>query len=328
MNEGENKTMIIDCSNTIPEYRFDGTFEEDPKNSKYVKLFGSTWAQWAGMSKEEFSKRLAGNESAKEIMQEVNNRLKEELSMDNFIKMLDESEVRYHAIHNMDYGRDKYESPADHDRTAQILEEYPDRFIAYAGYNPHKGTESLKVVRKALLEQGYRGVVIAPYEHGIGADDRRYYPLYSLCDELEVPIWIHSSINYYDNESVFIDHPKSLEKPLNDFANLKIIAGHGGWPWIQDLIAMLLKYDNLYVDISAFRPKYINMKDTGWDMFMYYADNLIQNQLVFGSDWVTIGMPIKQILSEVEEWDLKDSVREKMMWKNANRLFKLNLTEE
>lgn len=318
--------MIIDCSNTIPEYRFDGSFEADPRNITYVKLFGSTLASYVGMSKEEFIEKL-NRSSAVEVTSEIYEKLKPEYTMDKFINMLDEAGIALHAIHNMDYGRNKYEEPADHERTAEILREYPDRFIAYAGFNPHKGEKSLQVVRKALEEKGYKAVVIPPYEHGITADDSRYYPVYALCEELNVPIWIHSSINYYLDESVFTGHPKHLEKPLLDFKNLKIIAGHGGWPWNQDLIALMLKHDNLYLDFSAFKPKYVNTPNTGWDMLMHYANNLLQDQIVFGSDWVTIGVPIKEIIAEMEEWDLKPHVREKLMWRNANKLFNLNLPE-
>ncbi|MCH6264311.1 MULTISPECIES: amidohydrolase family protein [Neobacillus] len=316
--------MFIDCSNTLPEFIFEEPKEIDPNNTEYRLLFGKKWAQLAGMSKEEFFQK-AQQQSVDAVMRDVYAKLEEEFSMDKFLNMLSESNIVYHAIHNMDYGRDGSEPPADHDYVAEILKKYPGRFIGFAGYNPHKGTESLKTVRKALTEQGYKAVVIPPYEHGVKADDRKYYPLYALCDELNIPIWIHSSINYYRQTSVFLDHPSNLEAPLMDFKNLKIIAGHGGWPWVPDLIAMLLKYENLYVDTSAFRPKYIAEPNTGWDMFMYYANSLIQDKIVFGSDWLTLGMPIKDVISEIEAWPLKDSVREKFYWKNANKVFNLGL---
>lgn len=316
--------MIIDCSNTLPEFQFESSSEINYKNEEYRKLFGQRWARLAGWTKEEFMEKVA-HKPAEEVTQEVYAKLATDFSMDKFLKMLSDSDIAYHAIHNMDYGRDSSEEPVDHDYIAEIIKKYPNKFIAYAGFNPHKGTKSLKVVRKALTEQGYKAVVIPPYEHGVKADDRKYYPLYALCEELDVPIWIHSSINYYRETSVFIDHPSNLEAPLIDFPHLKIIAGHGGWPWIPDIMAMLLKYKNLHVDTSAFRPKYIAQPNTGWDMFMYYANSLIQDQIVFGSDWLTIGIPIKEFMAEVEEWPLKDSVREKYYWKNANKLFKLGL---
>ncbi|EKN62726.1 putative antibiotic-resistance protein [Neobacillus bataviensis LMG 21833] len=316
--------MFIDCSNTLPQFQFEDSQELNPNNTEYRLLFGPRWAQLAGWTKEEFFQQVELH-SIEYVMQQVYAKLDEEFAMDNFLNMLRKANIAYHAIHNMDYGRDSSTPPVDHEVVAEILKQYPNRFIGFAGFNPHKGTESLKTVRKAITEQGFKAVVIPPYEHGVKADDRKYYPLYALCDELGIPIWIHSSINYFRETSVFLDHPSNLEAPLMDFKNLKIIAGHGGWPWIPDMIAMLLKYENLYVDTSAFRPRYIAEPNTGWDMFMYYANTLIQDKIVFGSDWLTLGMPINEVIEEVEAWPLKASVKEKFFWKNANKLFKLGL---
>src|SRR5690625_4712055 len=165
--------MIIDCSNTLPKFQLEGFFEKNSKNEEYHKLFGPRWAKLAGWSKGEFLTKLEAT-SFEDVMEDVLAELKINLSMDNFLKMLKDNGVVYHAIHNMDYGRDGSESPVDHDYVADILKKYPNRFLGFAGYNPHKGTKSLKVVRKALTEQGYKAVVLPPYEHGLQADDRRY----------------------------------------------------------------------------------------------------------------------------------------------------------
>lgn len=314
---------IIDVSNTLPQFQFGTVDAIEEKNRDYIQLFAPRWANLAGWGKNEFQKRLQNN-SLENVLKQLFSELDEIYSFDKFRTLLKESNVTYHAIHNLDYGRTRDEAPVDHEEVTQILAEYPEEFIGFAGFNPHK-KGSLQVVRQALIAQNYKAVVIAPYDHGISADDRRYYPLYALCEELDVPIWIHSSINYFKETSVFIDHPKHLEGPLMDFEQLKIIAGHGGWPWVEDMVALLLKYTNLYVDTSAFRPKYISKPHTGWSLFLHYANTLLQDQIVFGSDWLTLGLPIKDFLAEVDDWPLKPEVREKFYYKNAARLFKLPL---
>lgn len=318
--------MIIDVSNTLPIFQFEQAEQIDEKNEEYIMLFAPRWANLVGWSKEDLYEKMQ-KYSIVEVVNELFGILEKEYSMDKFSQLLKESNVVKHAIHNLDYGRSKYELPEDHDRTAKILKEYPGQYIGFAGYNPHKGTKSLRVVKKAILEQGFEAVVIAPYDHGLHANDKRYYPLYSFCDEHGIPVWIHASINYFQETSAFIDHPKYLEEPLLHFDNLKLIAGHGGWPWIPDMIALLLKYDRLYVDTSAFRPKYIGMPNTGWEMFLQYANTLIQDQILFGSDWLTLGLPIKDFVAEVESWNLKDEVLEKFLWKNANQLFGFNVSK-
>lgn len=316
--------MIIDVSNTVPQFQFEQIHTIDEKNKEYIHLFAPRWAQLLGWSKEELMVKLQ-NERIEDVLNELFLQLEIDYSMENFLKMLQQSNVVKHAIHNLDYGRSKYSEPVSHEETAQLLKQYEGQFIGFAGYNPHIGTKSLQVVKKAILEQGFEAVVIAPYDHGLHANDKKYYPLYSFCDEHQIPVWIHASINYFKETSVYIDHPKYLEEPLMDFENLKIIAGHGGWPWTQDLIALLLKYDRLYVDTSAFRPKYIGMEHTGWDMFIQYANTLIQDQILFGSDWLTLGLPIDQFIEEIDSWGLKDEVKEKFFWKNANQLFHFDL---
>ena len=92
---------------------------------------------------------------------------------------------------------------------------------------------------------------------------------------------------------------------------------------MPDTVLMLWKYDNFYADTSSHRPKYLSMPDTGWDMFMRYANSTIQDKILFGSDWLSIGMHIKDVLKEVEQWPLKDSVKEKFFYKNAARVFNL-----
>ncbi|HRX94283.1 MAG TPA: amidohydrolase family protein [Chitinophagaceae bacterium] len=316
--------MIIDCSNTIPKFLFDDILNPAPGFEGYFAVFGPRWARWVGWNEKDFYYRLE-KESYKQVMADLVRDLEKKLTMDNFVKELKASGITFHAIHNMDYGRDSFEEPFDHDYVANILANYPGQFLGFAGYNPHKGTRSLKTVRKALESQGYKAVVISPYNHGVFADDRKYYPLYAMCEEMDVPIWIHSSVNYLTNTSIYYGHPSHLEAPLIDFPGLKIIAGHGGWPWGNEIVTMLIKYDNLYADTSATRPRYVASPNTGWDMFFAYMNNLLQNKIIFSSDWLSMGEPIEAILKEIDEWPLKDKVKEKFLWRNANRIFRLGL---
>jgi hypothetical protein len=316
--------MIIDTSNTLPtrEMLFGDILSPPPGMEGYFKLFGARWAGLLGMTVKEFediASRLSDEEFKEKIMKRAETG---PLSMENFIKQLKEAGITYSAVHNMDEENvTGFALPNDY--VADILKKYPDQFIGFAGFNPHKGKRSLDEVERALTKLGLKAVVFRPYMHGLFADDRKYYPLYSLCESLNAPIWIHTSVNWMTDRSMYYGHPRYLEQVLLDFPRLKIIAGHGGWPWVPDIVLMLWKYDNLYVDTSAHRPKYIATPGTGWDMLMRFANSTIQDKIVFGSDWLSIGIPIKDILREIEEWPLKDSVKEKFFWKNALRVFNL-----
>jgi predicted TIM-barrel fold metal-dependent hydrolase len=316
--------MIIDTSNTIPtrEMLFTDLFTPQPGTEGYIKLFGAKWYGWLGMTSAEFDK-LAGGLSGDELREELIRRAESgPVSMDNFVKTLRENGITWSALHNMDESNVSG-SAVPNEYVADVLKKYPGQFIAFTGYNPHNTSGSLASVEHALDRLGFKAVVFRPFVHGCYANDRRYYPLYELCEKRGVPIWIHTSVNWMTNVSMYYGHPRYLEQVLIDFPRLKIIAGHGGWPWIPDMVLMLWKYDNLYADTSAHRPKYLAEPDTGWGMFMKYANSTIQDKICFGSDWLSIGMHIKDVLKEVDSWPLKDSVKEKFFYKNAARVFNL-----
>ena len=317
--------MIIDTSNTLPtrEMLFADLFNPTPGMEGYLKLFGAKWSGWLGLTPDEFSKLadgLSGDKLREELIKKAENG---PIGMDNFVKSLREAGITWSAVHNMDESNmDGTALPNEY--VADILKKYPRQFIAFTGYNPHRGAESLARVEHALRNLGFKAVVYRPFAHGLYANDGRYYPLYDLCEKMGVPIWIHTSVNWMNGVSMYYGHPRYLEQVMIDFPKLKVIAGHGGWPWVPDMVLMLWKYDNLYADTSAHRPKYLAMPDTGWDMFMRYANSTIQDKICFGSDWLSIGMPIKDVLKEVDQWPLKDSVKEKFLYKNAARVFGLD----
>jgi uncharacterized protein len=316
--------MIIDTSNTIPtrEMLFADLFTPQPGMEGYIKLFGAKWAGWLGMTNEEFDRitdSLSGDDLREELIKRGENG---PIGMDNFVKILRENGITWSALHNMDESNVSG-SVVPNQYVADILKKYPGQFIAFTGYNPHKQAESLANVEQALDKLGFKAAVFRPFVHGCYANDQRYYPLYHLCEKKGVPIWIHTSVNWMTNISIYYGHPRYLEQVLIDFPRLKIIAGHGGWPWIPDIVLMLWKYDNLYADTSAHRPKYLSTPDTGWDMFMRYANSTIQDKILFGSDWLSMGMHIKDVLKEVDQWPLKDSIKEKFFYKNSARVFNL-----
>ncbi len=316
--------MIIDTSNTLPtrEMLFADLFTPQPGMEGYIKLFGAKWSGWLGLTPQEFeamADTLSGDKLRETLIDLAETG---PIGMENFVRTLRENGVTWSAVHNMDESN-ATGSALPNGYVEDMLKKYPGQFIAFAGYNPHKQAESIASVERALTTQGFKAVVFRPFVHGCYADDRRYYPLYSLCEKMEAPVWIHTSVNWMSNVSMYYGHPRYLEQVLIDFPKLNIIAGHGGWPWIPDIVLMAWKYDNLYIDTSAHRPKYLATPDTGWDMFMRYANSTIQDKICFGSDWLSIGMHIRDVLHEVDQWPLKDSVKEKFLYKNAARIFHL-----
>ncbi|MCK4780836.1 MAG: amidohydrolase family protein, partial [Candidatus Lokiarchaeota archaeon] len=117
-----------------------------------------------------------------------------------------------------------------------------------------------------------------------------------------------------------VERPIYLDVVAQDFPELKIIAGHGGWPWVNEMVAVAWRNPNVYIDIASYLPKYIGMQGTGWETLMHFGNSVLQDKILFGSTWLFMGMSIKQLADEVMKLPLKEKVKEKWLYGNAARL--------
>lgn len=317
-----HQARVIDVCSSVPTRELFLGGGPNVIMSEYRKIFGRGWAKSAQLSPAETEQldSLSDQEFFDLITRNKQDRLAAILG---FLKDLDEAGVRYSAIHNVDEETTTGAKPVPNDYIAEIVREFPDRFIGFIGVDPHKGRRAVSELERAAKELGLRGVVLRPFAHKLHANDRLYYPIYERCVEMDIPVWIHTSFHWWRQRSIDFGRPVYLDQVAGDFPELKIIAGHGGWPWINEMVAVAWRHANVYVDFSAHRPRYLGVPGTGWDMFLHFGNSVLQDKIVFGSDGLVLGMSIKDMVEEVRQLPLKDEVKEKWLWRNAARIFAL-----
>jgi predicted TIM-barrel fold metal-dependent hydrolase len=207
----------------------------------------------------------------------------------------------------------------DNQVVAEMQRKHPDRFTVLAGVDPYKGVEAVREFEHAIRELGLKGLRIVPFELEMYPNDRRLYPLYEKCVELDVIMESHSSVNFTQSRLMEYAHPKYLDEVACDFPELKIIADHAGWPWINEIVAQAWRHYNFYICISSIRPKYLGTANSGWEMLLHYGNTVIQDKILWASTWPFL--PIKRGIEETLALPLKDEVKEKWFFRNAARLF-------
>jgi len=120
-----------------------------------------------------------------------------------------------------------------------------------------------------------------------------------------------------------VERPLYLDIVAQDFPELKMIAGHGGWPWVNELVAVAWRNPNIYIDIASYLPKYIGMQGTGWEPLIKFGNTVLQDRILFGSTWLFMGLSIKQLADGVMELPLKEEVKMKWLYANAARIFNI-----
>ena len=207
---------------------------------------------------------------------------------------------------------------AMNDAVHRIVGEYSDVLTGYVTVNPDAGDNMAAVVEHEVRERGARGVNLQPFSYRLMANDKRFYPLYAKCQELGVPVTIHSSINFSNDRSIAYGRPIVLDEIACDFPDLTLVANHGGWPWVNELVAVAWKHANVYIEIGAVAPKYIGTPGTGWETLLHYGNtSLLSGRVLFATDNM---IPFQRAVSELRELPLKDHVMEGWLGANAARL--------
>ncbi|HEU4390092.1 MAG TPA: amidohydrolase family protein [Blastocatellia bacterium] len=195
----------------------------------------------------------------------------------------------------------------------QYTEKHPRRFVGLAGYDPFHITESLKEIELAVTKHGFKGVYVHIYGFDIPLNDRKMYPLYARCVELDVPVSMQVG---HVLEAMPSDcaRPMDLDRIACDFPELKILGAHTGWPWVDELISVCYKWENVWFGVDAWMPKYLSPQ-----ILQFINSRLGRDRCI----WGTNGLPWKESLKQLGDIDLKEEVRRKLMRDNAVELFKL-----
>ena len=212
------------------------------------------------------------------------------------------------------------------EETVQLLRRFPGRFLGLAriSITAFQGMSGVRELERLVRDEGFCALGVSALVDCIPASDRRYYPLYTKAAELSIPVRIYSSMNYANDRPYDLGHPRHLDQVAMDFPELKLIGGLGGWPWVNEMVALVRRHPNLHVDTSAHRAKYLGQRGSGWEMLIQFGNTLIQDKVMVGLSAGLVGQPYETLIEEYLGLPLKDTVKEKWLYSNAARIFGLS----
>lgn len=291
----------------------DGLFHSHEKGlANYRHVFGEARARFLDFTPEEVL-HLKQDLSAPEIDHVLTTRAeKAAITLPQFIAQMDEVGIEWGAI---DAG-----SPG---QTAEIVAKYPARFVGTAIVNPHQGMKAVRDLEHAVRGLGLKCFYASPFRSGIHANDKKFYPLYAKAVELDIPVYIDTSRTYRTDHAMDIGGPLYVDEIAKDFPDLRIIAGLGGWPWAPEIVGLARRHQNVYISTAGYLPEYLATPGPGGEMLMQFGQTLLQDRIIFASSWFTYSRPLKNIIEETMALPLKSEVKEKWLYQNARRLFRL-----
>ena len=232
-----------------------------------------------------------------------------------------------HAVVHAEY---EFGEDADdlNEKVAALIRMYPDKLSGFGTVNladlqPLKLLEQAKFIKASDL----KGINLQPIFFDVDPLDRRLYPLYAYAAENNLIVSFHTGIHYSLKTSIIKNNPIFIDQIAVDFPSLKIIACHGGWPWIGEMLAVARRHRNVFIEFGGIDPKYIAKENSGWDSLFDQMDNLLSKQVLFSTDWPVISM--KKALESWQKTDLKETTLQALFHTNAHKLlFKGSETNE
>jgi len=206
------------------------------------------------------------------------------------------------------------------ERSASLrgLEAHPDRFIGSWGVDPNQGMDGVRDLVKAYETLGIKAATAFPagLSPQVAIDDKKFFPLYAKCIELDIPIFMTTGVPG-PRVPMACQRTELLDEVCWFFPELKIIMRHGAEPWDDLAVKLMLKWPNLYYSTSAFAPRYYPRS------IIDYANSRGADKIMYAG-YFPMGLSLERIFAELPDVALKDDVWPKFLRDNARRVLQLD----
>lgn len=233
----------------------------------------------------------------------------EESSVELFLKEAEELGIKKMVA----TGRIIESCQIPNEHLAYLQKKYPDNIIALGGIDPaNQFHNALDEVDRCAHEYGMKGINMEPGRSKLKmyVDDRRIYPIYEKCQRLGLIVSLMSS--YLAGDDISYTDPVRFQRVARDFPELKIVPGHGCWPFVTQIIAVAQNHKNVYIspDCYFYAP--------GSEPYVQAANVTCKDQVLFGT-----AFPLRPLDWSIEMYNklpLTDEARYKVSYLNAARL--------
>ena len=212
--------------------------------------------------------------------------------------------------------------PAD---VADWVAAAPNRFIASPMVFDPTDT-SIEQLRKGYELGHFAGMgEIATQYLGFGPSDDEVLPFFALANEFDVPAHVHTlGIGaQMPTFRVSKGDPRLLEGVLVRFPNLRVFSENCGFPFADEMTAMMYQYPQLYCDISTIL--HLAPRTAALRHLKQLVDGGLDGRIMFGSDQMIWPEVIPVVIEALQSADfLSTDQKADIFYNNAARFLRLS----
>ncbi len=215
----------------------------------------------------------------------------------------------------------------NNEEVLNVIKNDPNLFMIF-GYSPLEGQEEQLIQAETYLKNNWiKGIKLYPGHENFSMNDISLKAVFDLCIKYNVPLTVHTEWNadIWPQYS----HPQFIREIAKKYPDLNIVCSH---MWLAKALFsynIIKDLSNVYIDISAFMMGEDLIKKHGFPDFEECINILqtltkeIPDRIIYGSDYGSLS--IKDHLELIEKADIDPLTKHKLLFENANRVYRLGL---
>ena len=196
------------------------------------------------------------------------------------------------------------------DDIAMIVREHPGRFVGLAGIDPSDRNSAVKEAARCMTA-GFKGVVLEPglMTQPWYLDDAQLYPIYAYLEDYGIPVLFMAGGNA--GPDITYSSPEHIDRVARDFPQMKIISGHGNWPWVSEILHVCYRRPNLYLSPDV----YIHGKLPGSGDYVNALNGFMTHRFLYATAYPFLAVDTG--LEAFLQLPIRDDVKERVLYRNA-----------
>ncbi len=204
-----------------------------------------------------------------------------------------------------------------------------DRFVGMASVDPSMPDAGARL-RHAVDDLGLVGLNVDPaLQQFDPGDERRFFPVLQVAADLGIPVSVQAGLNWAPSAQTVDGRPGRLEPAVAAFPSVSFVLAHCGWPYVDEALALAIKYPNVLLDTSVLfggRPessvRAVLVDRIGLDVI----EASLREQLVFASDYPRVDP--KRMVRAVNLLGLREATQAKVLGANALSILPMSARKE
>lgn len=248
---------------------------------RYLRVFGGRLCRLAGVDRDAYRAALERDPHEAIELLIAGGRL--DVDPDAHVAALRAQGVRRQVIHGGPWATP---SGNVNDHVAAIAAGRPE-LVFWAGLSLRDPDAAVRELERSRDELGAQGLSLIPFVDQVDPGGPELEPIFAAAEDAGLPVWLHCG-NHFGAAELEISTWRQLDRLAERHPRLVLVAGHGGWPWMTEMVAVLRRQPNVYVDSSSHPAAIVTRPGSGWDPLLAHLEGPLARQVLFGTTtWVT-----------------------------------------